>query len=776
MGRKIALVIGNSQYDDQGLAGLCTADVDVRELAGVLKSPEMGQFETVTEVANQSVAVVRRSIAHFFSESKRDDLLLLYFSGHGVRDEQGHLYLAVKDTERPLLAGTSIEAAFITAQMDRSHSKRQILILDCCHSGAFAHGVKGADTGVMGVGPAFEGNGYGRVVLTATDATQYAWEGNQIIGESDKSVFTHYLLEGLRTGEADRDRDGLITIDELYDYVYEHVVSETPKQTPGKWTYRMHGEIVVARNPHPPVKAAGLPQELQALIDSPFVRLRSEAIPELAGLLFGRHQGLMLAARAALERLSADDSRSVAAAAEEVLSKIGSESAAIEIAAKQHERRATEAIERARGDFAAGRHESAVAALERFQPSHTIVSSVLGELRADIERRRLEAERQRLALVRAAREKEIAAGLDAARLQVERGQFDEAARAVRRLHAIDPEATGVVKLAEIIEAGRLAAEEAERRRQDAQARLDAASKQFRRRDFVKSLALVEEALRADPKNVDAITLRADIQRALAEQPAPPVTSQPGSEVRSAPQRTHRTWTARALGLAGAMVAASLALYIALMPQLNKPADTPTPAPVERQVAAPAAPPSPVEEPPKQPATTPEPVSARTPAIVPAVVPPVETRKPIAAPPPKRPDRGSAAVEPKAPVAAPSAPLASAPAIDVNPQAARLLEQGDKLLDQRNYDGAAAAYDEAAALGSAAGKERGGRARQQKIAEVRLRLTRAEKLLDTGEYDAALRALDEATAIDPKNGAIPGLKQRAAEAQAFERGLRPKKNE
>ena len=70
---------------------------------------------------------------------------MLYFSGHGVKDEQGNLYLAVKDTERPLLAGTSIEAAFITAQMDRSHSKRQILILDCCHSGAFVVRRQGRD-------------------------------------------------------------------------------------------------------------------------------------------------------------------------------------------------------------------------------------------------------------------------------------------------------------------------------------------------------------------------------------------------------------------------------------------------------------------------------------------------------------------------------------------------------------------------------------------------------------------------------------------------------
>ena len=122
--------------------------------------------------------------------------------------------------------------------MDRSLSKRQALILDCCHSGAFAQGAKAAASQVVGTGPAFEGTGYGHVVLTATDSTQYAWEGDRIIGESDKSVFTHYILQGLRTGEADLDNDGKITVDELYEYVYEKVVRDTPKQTPGKWSYK----------------------------------------------------------------------------------------------------------------------------------------------------------------------------------------------------------------------------------------------------------------------------------------------------------------------------------------------------------------------------------------------------------------------------------------------------------------------------------------------------------------------------------------------------------
>ena len=343
MGRKLALIIGNSRYDDPGLARLTTADVDVRELAEVLRTPDIGEFDEVVELPDEGLAAVRRSIAQFFGQAKKDDLLVFYFSGHGVKDENGHLYLAVRDTELRLLAGTSVEAAFITTQMDRSYSKRQVLILDCCHSGAFAYGTKSADAQAVGTAPAFEGTGFGRVVLTATDSTQYAWQGDQIIGESDKSVFTHYLLEGLKTGEADRDGDGLITIDELYDYVYEHVVSETPKQTPGKWSYKQQGDIVLARNPRPFARTAELPLEVRALLESPLARLRTEAVPELAALLQGRHRGVALGARRALEDLRGDDSRRVSAAAEAVLATLQQQEEAEAAAALEAERARHEA-------------------------------------------------------------------------------------------------------------------------------------------------------------------------------------------------------------------------------------------------------------------------------------------------------------------------------------------------------------------------------------------------------------------------------------------------
>jgi hypothetical protein len=311
MSRKLALIIGNSEYQDPTLARLVTPNEDVNDLAEVLRAPEIGEFDEVTTLVNEPSANIRLEVESFFAEKKPDDLLVLYFSGHGVRDDQGQLYLAVKDTRHNRLRATAIPATFITDGMDHSRSRRQVLILDCCHSGAFAQGAKGAPGASVGTASAFEGTGYGRVVLTATDSTQYAWEGDEVIGEAENSVFTHYLIEGLRTGAADMDADGRITLDELYDYVYEQVVNKTPKQTPGKSSYKQQGEFVIARNPRPVVKPVELPAELRQAIESPFAGMREGVVRELERLLYGSHPGLTLAAFDALRRLAEDDSRRV---------------------------------------------------------------------------------------------------------------------------------------------------------------------------------------------------------------------------------------------------------------------------------------------------------------------------------------------------------------------------------------------------------------------------------------------------------------------------------
>ena len=215
-------------------------------------------------------------------------------------------------TPNATCSGIRDRASFVTARMDRSLSKRLVLVLDCCHSGAFGYGAKGVHGASVGTATAFEGTGRGRVVLTATDSTQYAWEGDQVSGETDNSLFTHHLIAGLKSGAADRDEDGLITIDELYEASTIRC-STTPRSRLPASGRSVNREIVIAQNLA--LTRVKLPPELEEAIASTLPSVRLNAAWELTAVARGRHEGRARAARAALERLAEDDSRRVASAA-----------------------------------------------------------------------------------------------------------------------------------------------------------------------------------------------------------------------------------------------------------------------------------------------------------------------------------------------------------------------------------------------------------------------------------------------------------------------------
>ncbi len=321
MSAKLALIIANIDYADPKLAKLTAPSKDAEAFAAILKAADLAAFDDVTTIINGPEPIARRSIAKFFSGRQPDDLLLLYFSGHGVRDDQGRLYLAMTDTDSSMLDGTAVPSDFVTRQMDNSRSKRQVLILDCCNSGAFAVGTKAAIGASMGTASAFEGAGYGRIVLTATDATQFAWEGDKVIGEgTTNSLFTHFLVKGLE-GEADTNGDGTITVDELYDYAYSEIVKRTPKQTPGKWTYKEQGQIVLTNRVKPQtVKPLPLDPDLEESLLSPRNFVREAAVNELNIILHGPNLGRALSAELRLQYVAEnDDSRIISRKAAQLL-------------------------------------------------------------------------------------------------------------------------------------------------------------------------------------------------------------------------------------------------------------------------------------------------------------------------------------------------------------------------------------------------------------------------------------------------------------------------
>lgn len=304
--RRVALLIATDSYQDGGLRRLTAPGVDVQALAAVLGDPDVAGFE-VTTLVNEPHHRVGEALGDFCRDRRRDDLTLLYFTGHGLKDDDGRLYLAMSNTRRDSLLFTALGAEQIDYAMTGCASRQQVLVLDCCYSGAFPAGraVK-ADTGVHAL-ERFQGRG--RTVLTASDATQYSFEGDQLHGSGARSVFTRHLVEGLRSGGADLDGDGDITVDELYSYVHERVVEELPRQRP-KIQTDAEGRTVIARNVR-----WSLPAYLQNALRSPIATDRLSALDGLGHLHRIGNPTVRARVVEEIRALVDDDSRSVSAAA-----------------------------------------------------------------------------------------------------------------------------------------------------------------------------------------------------------------------------------------------------------------------------------------------------------------------------------------------------------------------------------------------------------------------------------------------------------------------------
>jgi hypothetical protein len=311
-GRK-ALLVATYVHKDAGLRQLTSPAHDAEALAQVLGDAEIAGFD-VTMLVNEPHHVVGEAIADFYADVHRDDLTLLYFTGHGVKDDDGRLYLAMTNTRRDALMFTAISAAQVNDAMDACRSRRKVLVLDCCYSGAFPAG-RGSksDEGVQTL-ERFQGKG--RVVLTASDATQYAFEGDDVQGEGTQSLFTRYLVEAIRTGEADLDEDGDIALDELYSYVHERVVADMPQQRPKKLE-DVDGRIVIARNVH-----WQLPEHLRYGIESPIAAQRLSAVDQLEHLHRVGNDVVRAAVLAQVAVLGQDDSRSVSTRAGALLDQL----------------------------------------------------------------------------------------------------------------------------------------------------------------------------------------------------------------------------------------------------------------------------------------------------------------------------------------------------------------------------------------------------------------------------------------------------------------------
>ncbi len=312
------MIVANGEYDNAGLQRLGSPAADADALAGVLADRTISDFD-VQVVRNETAHVVQAEIEDLCAEGRPDDVLLLHFSCHGLKDDSGGLYFAARNTRPDRLRSTAVPAQFVQQCIRQSRSRSIVLLLDCCYGGAFGQGVAVRASGDANVLDSFRG-GRGRAVITASNSIEYAFEGARLASNepAQPSVFTAALVEGLRTGEADRDEDGWIALGELYEYLFDHVRERNPKQTPSR-DIEMQGELYLAKSRRRRIKPSPVPPDLAAAIgaENPFTRLG--AVAELRRRLSSDNLPVAIGAFQALKGMAATDIEHVATAASDAL-------------------------------------------------------------------------------------------------------------------------------------------------------------------------------------------------------------------------------------------------------------------------------------------------------------------------------------------------------------------------------------------------------------------------------------------------------------------------
>ncbi len=254
-----AVLVGNSLYPEEDKLGdLNCPERDVDGLAELLRSPKYGAFTNTVVLKDRPHHEVLLQINRTLKGAAKGDLVFLYYSGHGKLDLANRLHLCTVNTVIDTLEATSVPVQSIKNYIDVSPPRQVTLVLDCCFSGAVGNVF--ARSGVDDQLQLMSG-GRGTYIMSASTGIQVALEKE----EDQYSIFTKRIIEGIETGAADVNGDGIVTMDELYNYVHDRVLDDG-FQEPMKWGINVRGELVIAKTGRSP-KAERRKQIRQRLLE-----------------------------------------------------------------------------------------------------------------------------------------------------------------------------------------------------------------------------------------------------------------------------------------------------------------------------------------------------------------------------------------------------------------------------------------------------------------------------------------------------------------------------
>jgi uncharacterized caspase-like protein/tetratricopeptide (TPR) repeat protein len=306
-GRLWAVVIGISHYDNvPPQAQLHFADRDAQEFAAFLRTPSGGGFPSdhIQVLLNDqaSLSSIRTALGTWLPRSaEQDDVVYIFFAGHGVTERDHDGYLLARDSDPQNLYATALSISELDKIItERLAARNVVLIADACHAGNLGWASRGtADEVLISRYLAEIGqSGQGVLRLLASRPDERSYEDQQWGG--GHGAFTYSLLEGLK-GKADKDHDGVVRVAEVMEYLSSVVPERTQAlqhpQAAGHIDPAMALAIVNQPAPVPAAPVSSSSVELQGtagtevyLDNRYFGRIRPAGALVLEGLSTGPHE------------------------------------------------------------------------------------------------------------------------------------------------------------------------------------------------------------------------------------------------------------------------------------------------------------------------------------------------------------------------------------------------------------------------------------------------------------------------------------------------------
>jgi WD40 repeat protein/uncharacterized caspase-like protein len=254
------LTVGVSKYKDAD-RNLTFASKDANDINTLFQKQKEKYNEVIIEHLSDkevTAATVLKALEKL-KTSKVNDKVVLYFSCHGLLDEQLDYYLAMHDVDFNDPAKKGLSYVALEAAIGDIPARQKLVFIDACHSGEVEKDeavlikkevdsdenitvvAKSGNFKVkpkMGLKNSFTymrtlfadiNKGTGTTIISAAGGLEYALESK----DWGNGVFTYALLNGIASKEADENEDGNIHVSELQNYIMSSVNKLTNgQQTP----------------------------------------------------------------------------------------------------------------------------------------------------------------------------------------------------------------------------------------------------------------------------------------------------------------------------------------------------------------------------------------------------------------------------------------------------------------------------------------------------------------------------------------------------------------